>query len=288
MWLEKIILNKAEKKLTPYRERAELVKQEQSDQYQKYLPQITALSTKTTHWHGTGRYHYKHQEESRYKEVRTDTTTDILSSILDSNGLRPHIDPWIDSGGETVSLATTRMHAKAFARIHAVNEGSFLFELGSVKYWLRLYFILLFVWLVTNLWRHRHFIRTTFRTSFSKDIQNWAGAIRKPHKKKGVSIFDIFKNDIPTSDIEGNYPILIGLAANATHLIDTIPLTHKVEQRSMKPMTLDTFTHLEVPLKNVSETENILKQHGVSLPVIPIEFGDIYVADIPLQKLAFS
>jgi hypothetical protein len=48
------------------------------------------------------------------------------------------------------------------------------------------------------------------------------------------------------------------------------------------------FTHFEVPLQHVNETESILKQHNVSLPVIPMEFGDIYLADKPLKELAFS
>ena len=286
--MERIIIRKAERKLQPYRIRAESVKQELADQYQKYAPQIATLYTETTHWHGTGRYHYKHQEESRYEEVCTDTVTDILSSILKSNCLRPHIDPWIDSGGETVSLATTRMHARAFARIHATDEDSLLYELGSVKYWLRLYFILLFVWFISNLRRHLTFIKSLFRSSFSKDVQNWASAIRKPHKNKVVSIFDIFKGDIPTSDIDGNYPILIGIATNSQELINTIPLTSKVEERSLQPITIDMFTHLEVPLQMVAKTEDILKEHNVSLPIIPMEFGDIYLANEPLDKLAFS
>jgi hypothetical protein len=288
MWLEKLIIKRADKKLQPYRKQARLVKHEFADQYQKYLPQISTLYTETTHWHGTGRYHYQHQNGSRYKTVRTDSTTDILEAILKTNGLEPHYDPWINSGGKTVSLATVRMHARAFARIHAVENETLVYELGSIKYWLRFYFVLLFVWLVTSLWSHRRFIQDTFRTSFSKDIQNWASVIRKPYDKKVVSIFDIFKGDIPTSDIKGNYPVLIGVTTNPKDLVDTIPLTRKVEQRSLQPITVDMFTHLEVPLQNINETEILLKEHNVSLPVIPIEFGDIYLANEPLAKLAFS
>ena len=288
MWIEKLVIRKAEKKLLPYRKQANLVKQEYFDQYQIYLPQITTLYTQTTHWHGTGRYHYQYQNKSRYEAVCTDNITDILEAILKTNGLEPHLDPWINSGGKTVSLATVRMHARAFARIHAVDNETLVYELGSIKYWLRFYFVLLFVWLVTNLWSHRYFIRDTLRVSFSKDVQNWASAIRKPHNEKVVSIFDIFRGDIPTSDIKGNYPVLIGVTTNPKHLIDTIPLTRKVEQRSLQPITLNMFTHLEVPLQNISETEKLLKEHNIPLPVIPIEFGDIYLANEPLEKLAFS
>lgn len=288
MWIEKLIIKNAETKLLPYRKQADLVKKEFIDQYQKYLPQITTLYTQTTHWHGTGKYHYQHQDGSRYDAVKIDETIDILTAILKSGGLEPHYDPWINSGGKTVSLATVRMHARAFARIHAVENETLVYELGSIKYWLRFYFVLLFVWLVTSLWSQRRFIQDTLRASFSKDVQNWASAIRKPHNKKVVSIFDIFRGDIPTSDIQGNYPVLFGVATNPKDLIDTIPLTRKVEQRSLQPIALNMFTHLEVPLQNIRETETLLKECNVLLPVIPIEFGDIYLANEPLEKLAFS
>ena len=288
MWLERLIIKKAEKKLQPYREQAELVRHDFTDQYQKYLPQISTLYTETTHWHGTGRYHYQHQNGSRYVAVCTDNITDVLAAILETNGLEPHHDPWINSGGKTVSLATVRMHARTFARIHLFEKETLFYELGSFKYWLRFYFVLLFAWLITSLWSQLSFIRDTLRASSSKDVQNWASAIRKPHNKKVVGIFDIFRGNVPTSDIHGNYPVLIGVATNPKDLIDTIPLTRKVEQRSLQPITLNMFTHLEVPLQNINETEKLLEGHNILLSVIPIEFGDIYLANEPLEKLAFS
>lgn len=288
VWLEQLILRKAEKRLLPYRKQAKSLETEMIAQYQSYLDQTKTLYQQTTHWHGTGRYHYKHHNGSRYKSVTTDTTTDILGAILLSDGLLPHYDPWIDSNGKTVSLATTRMHARAFARIHAAEKEMFVYELGSIKFWLRFYFALLFIWLFANLWSHRSFIRNTLRTSFSKDVQNWASAIRKPHNGKVISILDMFKGDIPISDIEGNYPVLIGISTDAKDLVETIPLTHKVEQRSLKPITTEMFTHIEVPLQKVPETEVLLKKHDLNIAVIPMEFSDIYLADTPLKQLAFS
>lgn len=288
MWLEQLILRKAEKRLLPYRKQVRSLDIDVIAQYQDCLTQIENLYKQTTHWHGTGRYHYKHGNDSRYEAVVTDETTDILEGVLTSNGLAPHHDPWIDSNGKTVSLATTRMHARAFARIHATEKEMLVYELGSIKFWLRFYFALLFIWLFANLRSHQSFIRDTLRTSFSKDIQNWASAIRKPQNGKVISILDMFKGDIPTSDIEGNYPVLLGIKADLKELIETIPLTHKVEQRSLKPITLEMFTQIEVPLQKISETKNLLERHNVRIPVIPIEFGDIYLADRPLSDLAFS
>lgn len=287
MWLEKIIVTRAEKILLPYRRQAVQSREIFSAQYNTYLPQLTELYKRTTYWHGTGRYHYQHKNESRYESVSTDSITDILSSILTTGGLEPHHDPWIKSGGKTVSLATVRMHARVFARIHATENEALVYELGTIKFWLRLYFVLLLVWLVASAWSHRSFVRHTLRTSFSKDVQSWASALRTPKDNTVASILDIFKGDIPTSDIPGNYPILIGITTSEENLIDTIPLTRKVEQRSLRPITVDTFTHLEVPLENINETERLLAELNIQLPVIPIEFSDIYLANEPLAKLAF-
>lgn len=288
MWLEKLIIKQAEKKLLPYRTNAKSFKQEKAAEFQHYLPQISALYTQTTHWHGTGRYHYQHSDDSRYKNINDDTLIDILDAILGSGGLKTYIDPWINSGDKTVSLATVRMHARVFALVHTYEKNTLSYELGSIKFWLRLYFLLLFVWLFSNFWSQRIFIKSLFRRSFFKDIQNYSNTIRKPTGEKTGSIFDIFRSEIPVSNIEGNYPILIGLCIESTDLIETIPLTHKVEQRSLKPITLTQFTHIEVPLEKVFETERMLKNRNLSLLVIPIEFTDVYLADLSLEKLAYS
>jgi hypothetical protein len=287
MWLERLILRKTEKRLLPYREQVESLDVDVKDKYKNYLPQIEKCYTLATHWHGTGRYHYQHENGSRYQKENSTETIDILNAILVSDGLIPHHDPWIDSKANTVSLTTTRMHARAFARIHTTQNEELVYELGSIKLWLRFYFALLFIWLFANFWSHRSFIKNTLRTSFSKDIQNWASAIRKPKKGKVIGILDMFKGDIPTSDIEGNYPVLIGIKADSSELIETIPLTNKVEQRSLKPITLEMFSHIEVPLGRVKETEDMLNTYDIDIPVIPLEFGDIYLTNTPLEQLAF-
>ena len=285
MWLERFILRKAEKKLRPYREQAELVKQEKAAEYQEYLPEITRLYSQTTHWHGTGRFRYERMKD--LDGARGSAVFDVLAGIINSNGLQPYRDPWIDSGGSTVSLATIRMHSRTFARVHACEKSIFLYELGSIKFWLRLYFVLLFVWLCTDRQAQSTVVRGLLRHSFFRDLRIWESAIRRPDTKKKVSILNVFQREILLTDIEGNYPVLIGVVAGAKDLIETTSIAHKVERRSLKPITLQQFTHIEVPLQNIAETEKVLKDQGVSIPVLPLEFGDIYLADQPLDKLAY-
>lgn len=286
MKLEQWILNRAEKELLPCRLQAESFKQEHSD-YAKYLPRIEACLLKATYWHGTGRYHYSYQGESRYENVDAGELLDVLDSIIRHDGLLPHNDPWIDSGGKTVSLGTVRMHSRLFARIHLYEHDTLLYELGSVPCWVHLYTRLLLLWLLTNLGSCMQFMKSLFRRSTYKDLQSWVGAIRRPQNGKVISLSHFVSGKSPDSDIRGNYPILFGISKGTLRVIDTVPLTHAVEVRSLQPVTLKDFTHMEVPLANVKETENFLGTNGISLPVLPLEYVDAFMSNIPLKTLAY-
>jgi hypothetical protein len=48
---------------------------------------------------------------------------------------------------------------------------------------------------------------------------------------------------------------------------------------------LQDITHIEVPLANIKETEDFLKQKNIALQIIPLEFGEIYCSTYPLSKL---
>lgn len=288
MWLENLILKKEEVALLPYRHKAEVLTKELDSQYQSYVPRIKDLYDKATYWHGTGRYHYQYQGESRYEKVNADGLLDVLDSIIQHNGLTPHNDPWIDSGGKTVSLGTVRMHSRLFARIHLYERDTLLYELGSVPYWTKLYMRLLLLWLFVDLRNCKQFIKSLFRRALYKDLQSWVGAIRKPQNGRVISLWNFVNGESPDSDIEGNYPMLFGITKGTFKTIDTVPLTHAVEVRSLQPVMLADFTHIEVPYANVKETEELLKSRDVMLPVIPIEFVDMYLANLPLKKLAYT
>jgi len=289
MWLETRIISWGERKLKPYREEAHSVSGGLAEVYTQHLSQIEMVYGKVTHWHGTGRYHYRHQEGSRYAGLQEDGTVDVLSAIIAVCGLVPHKDPWIDSGCATVSLATVRMHARGFACLYLYEgDAPLLYELGSRRFWFRLYASLLFVWLCADIRGQLPFIRSLFRRSFLRDAYAWLGALRKQSEKKKISLSALLCGDIPVSDIEGNYPLLFGVAVASSDLIETIPLTHKVEQRSTKRVTLAECTHIEVPYAYVAETKRILLAKDINIPVIPLECGDLYLASQPLVRLAYS
>ncbi|MEK7530808.1 MAG: hypothetical protein AAB573_02975 [Patescibacteria group bacterium] len=288
MWLENLVLERTEDILQPYRHKAEALKETYESEYQNYLPYIQECYERATYWHGTGRYHYSYRGESRYENVNGDGLLDVLSSIIQRNGLTPHKDPWIDSGGKTVSLGTVRMHSRLFARIHLYEHDTLLYEFGSVPCWVHLYTRLLLLWLFTNLVNSRQFVKSLFRRSMYKDLQSWVGAIRKPKNGKVISLWYFVSGESPDSDIHDNYPMLFGITKGTFEVIDAISLTHAVEVRSLQPVALKDFTHIEVPLAKIKETELFLESKGASLRVLPMEFVDMYLANVPLRKLAYS
>lgn len=284
MWLERLIIRKAQRKLLPYRQRATELDADLMRQYRDRLPEIECLYAETTYWHGTGRYQYCRLS----KDVDDKKVIDVLGAVLAQRQLEPRRDPWIDSGGDTVSLATVRMHGRIYAVVHQNQATNLAYELGSATFWSRFYFTLLFVWLNTNLWRHRTFIKKLLRPASFSQIQNRVGTTRKPRNQKSYSFVEFLQGKHLSSDIEGNYAVLFGVRPQEENLIEAIPLTHKVEQRSLQPITLDQITHIEVPLDYVSVTEQKLRQYNADLPVLPLEFGDLYLVDRPLRELAFS
>jgi hypothetical protein len=287
MWLEQLILKQAEKRLQSPRVQGESLKKSLETEYQKCFPRIKNCYEQAAYWHGTGRYHYAHSGESRYESGNAEGTLDVLDSIIKNDGLMPHADPWIASGGKTVSLGTVRMHSRLFARIHLYEGDTLLYELGSARYWTRLYMLLLLFWLLTNMRSCRQFMKSLLRRSSSKDFQLWAGALRKPHNGKVVRIAEVMNGEALGSDIKGNYPILIGIAKGTLKVMETIPLVHAVEVRSFEKVTMNNFTHLEVPLKNVKETGEFLRSRGVTLEVLPMEFVDIYMSTLSVKELAW-
>lgn len=109
--------------------------------------------------------------------------------------------------------------------------------------------------------------------------ERWGGKISvQKHSFK-----DIFLNG---TDIAENYPVLIAIqkgAVTPTHGSRFINL-HEVRSESAVP--LDAFSHLEVPRDRVAETRSILADaNQISVPVIPIEFGEEYCRNFTLRKL---
>ncbi|MBC7837014.1 hypothetical protein H7X87_04560 [Acetobacteraceae bacterium] len=286
---ERLLVSRSEKHLQKYRDAAKHVHTEFLRQYYAYLPEIESYYDQAGYWHGTGRYHYYHGDDSRYEGVNTKHVVNVLESILDHRALTGHQDLWITGDGKfekTVSVAPIRMHARLFAHIH-LREGVWLpYVFGGTRFWMGIIIALASKELIFTLRGDgRTFLKNALlnRTSL-KNFRTWASAIRNLDDFKVLPLWRAY--DL-RSDIVGNYAILFGIKRSAIQGDGVLPFIKGLEVRVAKSIRLGDMTHIEVPLENVEETKRILSAKNISLPIIPLEFGELYCAQFPFKKLVY-
>lgn len=286
---ERLLVYRSEKHLQKYRDAAKNVRSEFLQQYQTYLPAIERCYTSAGYWHGTGRYHYYHANDSRYEEATQERVVDVLASILNEGALTGHQDLWVKVGGQyrkTVSVAPSRMHARLYAHIH-LREGVWLeYVFGGTRFWTGFFIFIASFGIISRIdKKEREFIKwTIFNKNFLKHARTWASAIRCNLDQYIVLPF--WRAYDLRSDISGNYGILFGIKRSAIKGDGILPFIKNIEVRIEKTIQLEDMTHVEVPLENVEETRRMLLSRNITLPVIPLEFGELYCSQFPLSKLA--
>lgn len=281
--IHKLILGKARRALSPFY----LSKKETDEKFPAYTSLLPALQDcygRATYWHGTGRFHYKNDEQGRYGTNNFNETTDILSSILDEGVIRPHHEPWLKKISKidipTVSLTSYRMHARLYACLHLHEGKSLAYDFGTAKIWISLFkFVqlcdVLFVAFIFKKVVTRLFVKSNYT-----DLKKFLYSIKKTVSLKSI----LFEPHLIQSDIAGNYPILIGVDEDISILDPTIGVG-KLETRADGSISLDHITHIEVPLTNLEETKRLLESKSISIKVIPLEFGEVYSSKTPLASL---
>jgi hypothetical protein len=214
-------------------------------------------------WHGTGRYQHNDSK-----------TVDVLSQIITSGGLKAFPDSYaVLLGGEdmvSVSATSIRIVARCYADMHGKGELE-AYRYGSSMWWLSYYCVPFFVQAFTKntISMVRNYKKWHRATSDIEGERTWGKKVNKNAKR----VWDVFALG---SDIPGNYPILIGIKGRVD--TETLPgAIAKTEVRFTHLVSMDDFTHLEVPKEKVSETEALLAQAKLTTPVFPIELGE-YVA----------
>ncbi len=256
-------------------------------EYHQKAHEIIILYTAAAYWHGTGRYHYKHQGDSRYAAIDHTQHIDLLESMVVKGGLAPHLDPWIKIRGnitESISLTPYRMYARLYAGLHQNEHESFRYEYGGTKFWFRFFLIVQIFY--KNFLAHflTYSIPKLMRRNMYRDTRQWMSALRSDIHQKPLPVFGSYKL---RSDIKGNYAILIGIKKEAV-----IPLPIKAGYGRLETRTADLIrfadmTHIEVPFSNLKETEEFLRSRNVHVKVLPIEIGEIYCSTQPLEKLSY-
>lgn len=284
--IDRYIINKAERRLRPFRNRQEVLKKPEFAKYAEYEPVIDKCYKDATYWHGTGRYQYSHANDTRYENVDFKKHIDILELILKEGGLKPHHEPWLKKiqniQAPTISMSPFRMYARLYAGLYLYEKNNLLYQFGTSKFW----FIFLSAVQVVN----KKFLAFLFTSKFFrlirvatyKDIQTYVRSIRNDKK---VVIPTLYGYKIRT-DIANNYPILVGIKNN----IETISFNagmERLEARTAQLIMLKNITHIEVPLANVLETEIFLKEKGINVIVIPIEFAELYCSQFSFKNLVY-
>lgn len=216
------------------------------------------------YWHGTGRLQYQ----------KDGSVVDILQKILQQDGLKPFNDVFdVKHGGMvSISLARQRMYARIYADMHAYKGVKLTERYGSPRFW-AYYFIMainLHAIKELGLWsrKSRHEQEAVWRAQGKK---LWTVKVTK---KDGESVGLFFNLG---SDIQGNYPILIGLKKAHYDILETSSYVARYECRVGSVIPISYITHIEAPYSKLHEVNALLDTFGYgSIPVFAIEQCELF------------
>ncbi len=251
-------------------------------QYQEQEPLLTELLAQSRYWHGTGRFQYVKKGESKYEGVSHHETFDVLKVILQDQGLKPHYDPWVGKFTTTsysLSVANQWGYGKMYAHYHQDEETSLLFEIAPIDFWFK---AMLRIQLTENYFKFIFvfFIVYIFSNALQKQGKVWLSTFRSDTNKK----WPYWKIMTTKSDIKGNYGILFAIRDG----IETIKLPKLLqffETRTAELVGLDKINFVAVPYENVTETKEIVRSVAPQIPVIPLEFLELYMRRFTLEEI---
>lgn len=251
-----------------------------STAYRRYLPDIKKAYGEAYYWHGTGRFHYHVNGESKYHSEITHEIDDVLVSIIKSKGLLPKYDFWTKI--RSISFTKNRIYARAYAEFHQDENTPISYVFGSTNFW---FWILATkqLWTGSIVANIRNVIKNFGNKDFKKDFCKWASYVQSDKRKQLVSMFTFYKL---RSSISDNYGLIFGVKKEHIKEIRYHSLIERFESRCDHLVGFDKMTHLEVPLKNLEETLAILRKNRIKLPVLPIELCEIYLNSLDFRGLS--
>lgn len=227
----------------------------------KEVDEYCRNTKETKLWHGTGRYQY----DSNGKVV------DILRLIIEKGGLMPLRDVYaifVDGKAMTsISATPLRMIARSYADTHGLAKNEFS-RYGDSHWWVAYYYGQFYAELLLL---HGKKARRNWRLWKQQAVNN-KGEIKwgKKVNRQARKVWDTFTLG---SDIDGNYPILVGIK-KPSKLAKMPKLFARAEVRLVEMIAIDDLSHLEVPGQYLDETRDLLEKHGCNLAVLPLELGE--------------
>lgn len=240
-------------------------------EYVYYRPIIEQLVDETALYHGTGsrKINFSDFEKGKYEGTSEDVTN-VIEELLNV-GLVPHhdiVNPLFDiSENETISLTRAQPYARIYAQRHLSGSDELEYEYGDRRLWFNVaktkaavgfFTSLEGISKIPQLLRINHSLNNSWAKDTDPESNNWMSALTDGR-----------------SEIEGDYPVIVGIKN-----VEVINLSQKgfneTECRATKPIIPDDFCHLQVPRKNLKEVESLLKELEIDLPVLAIEWAELY------------
>lgn len=256
--------------------------------YQEYLPLIKKCYEEDLYWHGTGRYHYEYNINSREEEASRENVFDVLESIIDRKAVLAHQDLFLNfdnQAAKTISLTSCRMYARCYAEIHQYELDPLGYEYGTISFWIGVIIPIQLVAILKNnpiRTYAPHVKKIIGNIKGFKKIKGWISTFRKDLQDKRFSLFGL---DKIRSDIEGNHGILLAFKKQIVKVTPFDKGMERFEARVHGDIPFDTLSHIEVPVANLEEVKKLLESKKVMIPVIPIEFGERYCNNFSLNDL---
>lgn len=237
-----------------------------------FINKYSASLKQAKYWHGTGWMQY----DADGKVQNT------FKNTLLEGGLSPNHDVFDVSTGEMSSISCTniRVYARIYADMHSYIGVKRNSRLGEPFMW-GYYFIVSSALMAVyhmRLWtnaKKRHIMEDSAKANM-KGI--W---INKVSHRKYISLKDFF---VRGTDIPDNFGILIGLK-NIDDIIKTSPYISMHETRTSSALSIDTWSHLEVPRDYKDKMTNILRRAKIEIPVYAIEDCEQYWSRVSFSSL---
>lgn len=251
------------------------------DEFYTTKKKVEKLYKQAYYWHGTGFYQYQ-IKGTKYKKILFEKKELVLKKIIDYGGLKPHFDQWIKINGQrynySISVTKLRTYARFYAELHNNKVNDLFFTYGKRSFLIKYFIIYTISQLKINRFLQR--LNEAFTNNFMKNKGTvWANTINSQLKSKNNALSDlVYVLGKSYSDIPQNFGILIGIKKNAFKPAQIESEFALSESRSLTPINIKKFTHIEVPYNYVEKTKNFLLKNNLSLPVIPIEFGEIFTS----------